>query len=232
MKRIRHWALLGLAAAGAFVAGFGSTVRASERFDYKVRNDFFAGFTGNREALERAMAACERVLAENPKHAEALVWHGAGLFFSAGAAFRAGDAQRGVPLSMRGQKEMDDAVALEPDNIGVRIPRGAALLTASRGIPDPEAARAMLRKGLADYEHALKLQQDQLDTIGEHPKGELLSGIADGAGRAGDLVKAAAFWERIAREMPGTPYGRRASRWLETRSLPAAEMGCIGCHVK
>ena len=48
-----------------------------ERFDYAVRNDFFAGFSGNQEAFQRAMKTTEGVLAQNPKHAEALVWHGA-----------------------------------------------------------------------------------------------------------------------------------------------------------
>jgi len=32
------------------------------------------------------MKACEETLAQNPKHAEALVWHGAGLFYQSGKA--------------------------------------------------------------------------------------------------------------------------------------------------
>ena len=38
-----------LLTAGAMV------VSAAERFDLEVRNDFFAGFSGNKEALDRAM---------------------------------------------------------------------------------------------------------------------------------------------------------------------------------
>ncbi len=62
------------------------------RFDMLVRSDFFAGFAGDRERLARAMATCERYLAENPAHAEALVWHGSGLLFQAGRRLRAGRA--------------------------------------------------------------------------------------------------------------------------------------------
>ena len=232
MASTSRWSLFAAAAVGAFLAGFSSTVSAGERFDHRVRSDFFAGFSGNAEALRRAMATCERVLADSPKHAEALVWHGAGLFFQGGLAFRDGDPNRGITLSQRGQKEMDDAVALEPDNIGVRIPRGGALLQASRGVPDPDAARRMLLKALSDYQHVYQLQKDKLDTLGEHPKGELLSGIADAAGRAGDLETAETFWQRIAKEMPGSPYARRAALWLQNRSLPPSETGCIGCHVQ
>src|SRR5579862_9491448 len=39
---------------------------AQERFDMRVRNDFFAGFAGNQEALDRAMKICEEELARNP----------------------------------------------------------------------------------------------------------------------------------------------------------------------
>ena len=49
---------------------------SQDRFDFKVRNYFFAGFAGNATALEKGMKICETALAENPKLAEALVWHG------------------------------------------------------------------------------------------------------------------------------------------------------------
>src|SRR5262245_15120454 len=42
-----------------------------ERFDYLVREDYFAGLAGDQAALERAIKVCEEALAKNPKHAEA-----------------------------------------------------------------------------------------------------------------------------------------------------------------
>src|SRR4051812_12527716 len=53
-------------------------VRPGERFDEIVRGDFFAGMMGDTARLERGMKYCEEVLSKNPKHAEALVWHGGG----------------------------------------------------------------------------------------------------------------------------------------------------------
>src|ERR1700730_8741854 len=87
---------------------------ASERFDKVVRGDFFAGFAGDKAALDRGMKACEEKLAENPKHAEAMVWHGSGLVFLAGQAFQKGDFGTGGPLWDKGMKEMDGAALLEP----------------------------------------------------------------------------------------------------------------------
>src|SRR5258706_13442887 len=64
---------------------------ASQRFDYLVRADFFAGAAGDEARLAHVMDVCEQALAQNPNHAEAHVWHGAGLLVRAGRAFRHGD---------------------------------------------------------------------------------------------------------------------------------------------
>src|SRR5262245_45779758 len=120
-----------IAGAIGFLIGFLTTIRsapAQQRFDLKVRNDFFAGLAGNQEALDRGMKACEEALAADPKNAEAMVWHGSGLYFQAGRAFQSGDQQKGMDLWTRGLKEMKTAEELAPDSIGVLIPRGAVLL--------------------------------------------------------------------------------------------------------
>ena len=83
---------------------------AGQRFDYLVRADFFAGIAGDRARMKRAMDLCEKTLAENPAHPEALVWHGAGLFGQAGAAFQTGDPTTGRTLYDRGIEEMDRVI--------------------------------------------------------------------------------------------------------------------------
>src|SRR6266480_5305402 len=85
--------------------------QANDRFDALVRNDFFAGMMGDEAHLDRGMKFCEEILAKNPKHAEALVWHGGGLLARAAQAYRKGDYARGDSLWKRGLEEMDHAVA-------------------------------------------------------------------------------------------------------------------------
>jgi hypothetical protein len=201
-----------------------------ERFDLKVRNYFFAGFSGDAASLEKGMKMCEDTLAADPKNAEALVWHGSGLFYGAGQAFQKGDQQKGGELWQRGLKEMDDAVELAPDDLGVRIPRGAVLLTASHYMPSPEMARPLLEKGLTDFEKAYDLQASHLADLGTHPRGELMIGLADAYSRTGHQEKAEVWFERIQKEMKGTPYEKSASIWLETKTLAPAQAGCLGCH--
>lgn len=203
---------------------------AADRFDQVVRNDFFIGFSGNEEALERGMKACEETLAESPKHAEALVWHGAGLLFRSGKLFRNQDFQNALPLYTRGLKEMDQAVEIAPDRIGVRIPRGSALMAAARSTPDPAMARPLFERAATDYQRAYDLQLDHLDQLGDHPKGELLMGLADTYYRLGDETKAAGYFEKLLAMGKASGHEAEAKEWLATKKL-SNNVRCVGCHV-
>jgi len=232
MKQHR-WIYYYSAAAIGLLTGFWSA-RADVRFDHIVRNDFFSGFTGNAEALARGMKVCEQVLAENPNHAEALVWHGAGLFFQSGQMFRQGKREEGMQISARGLAEMDKAVALAPDHIGVRIPRGAALLAAARFMPENEFRKMLLDRTLDDHQHVydMQLKEQTLDKIGSHPLGELLQALGDIYSRSGNAAKAEEYYGQIQTMLPKTVYANRAAKWMETKQpLPVAEAQCVGCHV-
>src|SRR5215813_11117030 len=157
-----------------------------ERFDFLVRADFFAGFAGDQAALDRAMKVCEDTLAKNPNHAEALVWNGGGLVFRAGQAFTRSDIRTGTELWDKGLAEMDRAVDLSPNNVGVLIPRGASLLTVSRFVPDKTTSRSLLEKGIGDYEKVLQIQQPYFSKLSSHARSELLIGLAEGWARLGN----------------------------------------------
>ena len=144
---------------------------------------------------------------------------------------KASRQQKGGELWQRGIQEMDEAVQLAPDHVGVRIPRGAVLLTASRYMPSPEMARPLIEKGVADFEKAYEVQAPHLADLGTHPRGELLMGLADGYSRLGDQEKAAAYFDEIITTLPGSAYAKRANTWKETKSLPVEQTTCVGCHV-
>ena len=205
-------------------------LRAEQRFDHVVRSDFFAGFAGNQEALTRAMNVSAATLLENPNHAEALVWHGAGLFFQSGQLMQKGDQATGMQLYGQGIGEMKKAVALEPKSVSVRIPRGAVLLTATRNMP-PQIANSLREDGISDYLTVYELQKDKLNELGSHPRGELLFGLADAYSRTGDMDRAQQFFDLVVKHVPDSIYAKRAAKWNETKQpLPAAQAGCVGCH--
>jgi tetratricopeptide (TPR) repeat protein len=216
----------------AFAALAASALVAQVRFDQVVRNDMFAGFNGNVEALTRGMETCEKILAQNPNDAEAMVWHGMGTFVLAGAEFQSGNQKEGNLLMGKGLAEMKRAVELEPDNIGVRIPRGAILMQATRQMQDSPFRQGLLESARSDFQHAFDAQRDHLNSLGTHPLGELLQGLGDIYSRQGKPDEAQKYFAMIRSMLKSTEYDTRAAAWLKTRQpLPAAQTGCVGCHV-
>lgn len=203
---------------------------AADRFDYMVRADFFAGVAGDEARLEKAIDLCERTLAQNPKHAEALVWHGGSLLVQSSFAFRKGDMATGGPLFDRGLKEMNDAVGLAPDNPGVLIPRAAVLFEATKGMP-PDMSRPLLQSAIANYEHVLAIQAPYFNALGDHGKGELLFGLAEGYARLGQAGKTRAYFERLITDAPTSGQTEKAREWMATGTIPSARgTSCVGCH--
>lgn len=217
--------LLILAAAAAF------TLSAQQPQRFQPGLDFFAAMNGDQAAFQRAMSATEKLIAENPNHAEALVWHGIGTSMGGGQEAEKGNLPRAMELLQKGIEEMARAVDLAPDNIAVRIPRGAALRDMTRDMP-PAMAQPLLEAARTDFQHTFDMQKDYLDKIPKpHPLGELLQGLGDIYSRQGKTEEAAKYYGMIPERVPDTEYAKRASEWLKTRQpLPAAQSGCIGCH--
>ena len=189
-----------------------------------------AGVAGDEARLNKAIELCERALEQNPAHAEALVWHGASLLVRASRAFQNGDMATGGPLVARGLKEMTDAVTMAPDNPGVLIPRAAVLLEATKGMP-PDMARPMLESAVQNYERVLEIQAPTFNTRGDHAKGELLFGLAEGWSRLGDTDKARKYFERLIADAPTSGQTPKAREWMATGVVPKSNgASCVGCH--
>jgi tetratricopeptide (TPR) repeat protein len=216
--------------AAALAAGVQTPPAASQRFDYLVRADFFAGAAGDDARLAHVMEVCEQALAQNPNHPEAHVWLGAGLLVRAGRAFQKGDMAAGGPLFDRGLKEMNEALALAPDNPGVLIPRGAVLFEATRNM-SADMARPLVQSAVQNYERALEIQAPTFGALGDHAKGELLFGLADGWSRLGDTDKARRYFERVIADAPTSGQTSKARAWIATGSIPKSTgPSCVGCH--
>jgi len=219
-------------AAGRARQGGGQGGEKGQRFDMQVREDFFAGFAGDAESLERGMKKCEDVLAKDPKNAEVLVWHGAGLSYSAKKEFMAGNVEKGREVQARGVQEINDAVALRPDDVAVLVPRASVLLSAALHVPSPEVAKRNFQIAAGDYEKTLQLQTPYFATVPVHSKGELLGGLAEAWNGLGETEKSRGYLKRIVEELPGTVYARKAKEVLEG-GAKAGALGttCLSCHV-
>jgi hypothetical protein len=219
--------------AQSYRAQEGGTPRAAPRFDALVRDDFFAGMMGDAARLDRGMKFCEEILAANPKHADALVWHGGGLLARAAQAYARGNTALGDSLWNRGLKEMNDAVTFEPDNMGVKIGRSATLIGLAQSGWDSSDAegRALLLSALTDYEKVYQWQKPFFPKLSMHSRGELLFGLASGWSILGERGKALKYLRLIIEEGRGTKYEREAQRWLDITPLPVVQHDCTGCHI-
>lgn len=212
-----------------------SMVFAQQRFDSLRAKDFQAAFSGSREAFENLMQIIDEALASNPKNAMAKVTHGIGLLRRSGDAAQKSDFQASLKLFEAGISEMEQAVQLAPDNVAVRIPRGASLIAASRMMP-ASMGKPLLETGVSDFERVLTMQEQDktFSKLGTHQRGELLTGLADGWNRVGNNDKARAYFERIVKELDGTVYQKRAQAWLDDKPESKAPtfFACTGCHVE
>ena len=226
--------LMMAAVAVLSAVGF-STLHAQERFDpFQVQLDFFAGMlSGDDTRFQRAMTATEKALAANPDNGAALVWHGLGTAMLSQRQIEVGNLEAAMAMLQKGLAEMARAVELEPDNIGVRIPRGSALREISRAMP-PGMAEPLLEAARTDFQHTFDLQKAHLDQVATpHPLGELLQGLGDIYSRQGKPEEAAKYYMMIQERLPGTEYAARGAEWAATRQpLAQAKTQCIGCHTR
>jgi hypothetical protein len=204
---------------------------AQQRFDFKVREDMFAGMDGDTTAFDRAMKLIADTLAREPDHAEALVWRGDGRLFMAGQAFQHGDIAGGQKLFTEGLADMERAVALAPNAIAVRVPRASGLLPTARALRhvDRTEADRLTRIAVDDFEFVLQVSQPGWSKMSEHGRGEVLGALADGWLLLGETAKADVFLDRMTSELPGTAYAKNAS---QRRADPSARtpLTCLGCH--
>jgi len=159
-----------------------------------------------------------------------MVWHGSGTLYRSGVAAQSGDFTKTAELLKKGLDEMAAAVALAPDDVGVVIPRGATLLTASHTVPG-DNGKELLRMGLADYEHVYQIQAPRFDKLPGHARSELLFGLAEGYARLGDVGQARRWFEKLAAvDDPENGHLGQARDYLKTGSL-SGTVKCVGCHV-
>jgi tetratricopeptide (TPR) repeat protein len=95
----------------------------------------------------------------------------------------------------------------------------------------PAMAKPLLEKAVGDYEHALAVQEPTFAGLGDHAKGELLFGLAEGYGRLGDAAKARQYFDRLIADASGSGHAPQAREFVATGTLPKVTgAGCVGCH--
>jgi len=203
-----------------------------ERFDLLVRDDFFAGMFGDRVRLDKGMKYCEEILRKNPKHAQALVWHGSGLMTQSATAYAEGKTPLGDKMWKQGLYELNRGRALAPDDLGVKIGRSALLIGIAQSGYDPEdrEGRELLESAVRDYEVVFAKQKEYFSKLSDHSRCELLFGLAAGWNRLNDAAKTRFYLDNIVQHC-GSEYQTEARTYLDQTPMSTIDHNCVGCHV-
>jgi tetratricopeptide (TPR) repeat protein len=204
---------------------------AGERFDNLVREDMFKGFKGDAAAFARAMATCEAALAKDPHYLPALAWHGSGLLVRGQTALSRGDSA-GLADYQQGLAELNQAVALAPDDLQAVIPRAATFQASATFDPDPRRAEGLLKTAAGDCEHVLAIEEQAggCPSFPFTPKASSLA-LADIYAGLGDDQPSRRYLSRRVEDLPGSSYADNAAERLAD-DKSRSRITCLGCHLK
>jgi hypothetical protein len=197
-----------------------------------LREDVFAGFLQNDVArMARAEKNADLLLAGRPADRPAiLAWQGSLALTRAAMAHETNQPDQFRQHYRRAQDLFTEAMKLGPDVVGVFAITGGSQVSIADRLP-PAERKAAWELGYTAYQQLWKMQEQIIEKLPLHHKGEVLSGLAQTADRTGRGDEAATQVERILTLLPDTAYASRARQWKDNPSARAtSKLVCQTCH--
>jgi hypothetical protein len=197
-----------------------------------LREDVFAGFiSDNATRLARAEQNITLLLKERPdQRANLIAWRSGAALYRAVAAHEAGDVSRFREYYQTARDGFAEAATLSSGNDGVAAITGGSFAVFADRLPaeDREAAWEAAWK---NYSILWKQQQDGIEGMPLHFKGEVLAGLAQSAQRTGRTSEAAEFLDRMLTLLANTSYEPLAKKWkADPASAATTNLTCQNCH--
>lgn len=183
-------------------------------FERQVFADFIKAAQGDEDARQNLVAACERAIEADPKHAEAIAWRGATRMFEAGAASADGKFMAAMNHTNAALADLSKARELEPENPGVRMVAAQTLLNLARYHPIENMASGYAKQGIEDAKAALSKLYNNWDKQPADVKGQLMMGVAEGYDKLGKATEARDWCNRVIGAVPGTAWAQQAQDWI------------------
>ena len=205
------------------------------RFDECIRDDAFAGYAGDPDALRRAWCRTQTTLEQDPEHAEALSWRGGLTLFLSGFAYRSRDFSEGGRLQEQGFGDLDRSLELGSDNVGVRVQHMMSMV-AALPYASGDHRTELLEAAQRDLDFRLESLTGRSPSV--HTQGELwavrvqlqhnraLSSSPEE--RPDHQRRLQQMLQTMRSELAGSAYAGAASCWLTGKT--EAQIGCLGCH--
>lgn len=197
-----------------------------------LREDIFAGFLqGDLARMARAEKNADLLLASRPMDRPGiLAWQGSLALTRAVMANEAKQPDQFQQHYRRAQDLFAEAMTLGPNDVGVFAITGGSQVTIADRLP-PAERNVAWELGYRAYQRLWTMQEQMIEKLPLHHKGEVLSGLALTADRTGRRDEADAGVDRILTLMPNTPYASRARQWKDDPSGRAtSRLACQTCH--
>lgn len=184
-------------------------------FDRHIIVDYVRAVTGNAEARQRVLNACEAALDEDPGNAEALAWRGATSMLEAGEASEAGNFMRAMQVVNTATGDLSRAREMAPDNPAVRLVIGQTLTNLAMNHPMDATARQYAKQAIEDVQAGLAPLHAAWGGQPAAVKGQALLDIARSYVKLGQSNTARDWYNRVIGAVPGTQWAERAHAWIE-----------------
>ena len=194
-----------------------------------VREDYFAAYLGGDMAtFEKGMAKTRELLAADTNNDGARGWLASGQIYLALRSYKEGKAALGASQFEEAMRTAQQSL-IRSNPTALRVLAATYILFADRL---PEAQRASLLKDGRDLFARIRQQEDQrLDQMPLHFKGEVLAGQAQAAMRLGLQEEATKYLNEIVAKLPNTHYSQTAEKWLaDPASASKSQLVCQSCH--
>jgi hypothetical protein len=224
-----------LFAASAFAQDAALDMPKNIRVSTWVREDIFAGFIDNQMApFERGVKKLERIIAANPKAADAIAWMGGAEMYRAVRAHEAGDAAAFQSHFAKAKEHLARCAAIVREipqyAVACHAITGGSFSTMADRLPPAERKAGWLL-ARENYAALVAIHGADFDKIPVHFRGEILAGLTMAAQRLGEQDKAASMTRELIEKLPGTPYAVFAKRWLDKpETMAKTKLNCATCH--
>lgn len=192
-----------------------------------VREDLFAGILGNdTTAFERGMSKARELLAKDPDDFAARGWLAMGQLSLAAQLQRTQGPEASATAFAEARRNAKRAIA-KNDPSALRTIAAGNVFLADRFTG---AQRLELLTEGRELFALVRRQEDQfLDRMPAHFRGELLAGQAQAALRLGLEEEATRYLKEVIARVPDTPYAKIAAGLLEDPKRRST-LVCQSCH--
>ncbi|HYI96651.1 MAG TPA: hypothetical protein VEX68_24130, partial [Bryobacteraceae bacterium] len=165
-----------------------------------------------------------------PKSPGLRAWKTSAEYFRAIRAYEGGDTATFDRAYKEVVNTFEALLQQAPNHVGVLAIYGGSISALAHRLP-PRLQASANKRCAELFLQLEEVQKAQFEKMPVHHRGEVLSGVAQGAARSGQEELARTYLTRIVATLDGTPYAAFARDMLQRpESMKTTKIACNTCH--